>query len=102
MSDPPSTIRDMADVVDLGRWRLGRRGAGGRGTGQRTRLTAAVERLDAALAHLGWNREAPGWVVTELLAIQGAMSLGMVDEAADRADSLAARSERRRVGRGER
>lgn len=99
MSDPPSTIRDMADVVDLERWRL-RREPGGRDAGPRARLTSAVERLETVLARLGWNREAPGWVVTELLAIQGAMSLGMVDEAAGRAESLAARSERRRAGRG--
>lgn len=90
----------MAAVVDLERWRRARRDPGSAEPGGRGRLTAAVERLDAVLARLGWDREAPPWVVTELLAIQGAMSLGMVDEAAGRAEALAARSERRRVRAG--
>ena len=90
----------MAAVVDLERWRRARQDPGSADAGGRARLTAAVERLDAVLTRLGWDREAPPWVVTELLAIQGAMSVGMVDEAAARAESLAARSERRRARAG--
>jgi hypothetical protein len=84
----------MAPVVDLERWRRERRGSG-----PACRLDAAVSRLERVLADRGWERRAPGWVMTELLAIQGAVSLGMTEEAAARAESLADRSTPRRARR---
>lgn len=89
----------MAEIVHLERWRRARE-RGAPGVVAEARLQAAVERLDAILARLGWTRQAPPWVVTELLAIQGAVSLGLTDDAASRAESLAARSERRRARTG--
>lgn len=87
----------MAEVVQLERWRRERAHPAGSGVGaEEQRLEQAVERLDRILADLGWNRRAPAWVVTELLAIQGAVSMGLTEEAALRAESLATRSERRR------
>jgi hypothetical protein len=90
----------MAPVVELERWRR-ERAAGGRAaaSAQEERLERAVSLLDRLLADLGWNRRAPSWVVTELLAIQGAVSMGLTEEAALRAETLAARSERRRARR---
>lgn len=87
----------MASVVDLERWRRDRARAGAAGVEGERRLERAVERLERALSEAGWDRRAPQWVVTELLAIQGALSMGMGDEAAVRAESLAMRSERRRA-----
>ncbi len=88
----------MAEVVQLERWRRERTHPAGKGVGAgERRLEQAVDRLDGILADLGWNRRAPAWVVTELLAIQGAVSMGLTEEATQRAESLAMRSERRRA-----
>ena len=89
----------MAPVVELERWRRERREARAPLEAEEARLERAVERLDGLLEELGWSRRAPSWVVTELLAIQGAVSMGLVEEAAVRAETLAARSERRRARR---
>ncbi|MGH2724354.1 MAG: hypothetical protein ACRDI0_08830 [Actinomycetota bacterium] len=90
----------MAPVVELERWRRERAaGAHAATAAQGERLERAVERLDRLLAELGWHRRAPSWVVTELLAIQGAVSMGLTEEAAIRAETLAARSARRRARR---
>ncbi len=63
------------------------------GSEQDPRLEGAVARLDHALSEQPWRRPPP-WLVTELLAIQGAVSMGLVDEAAARSERLADRLER--------
>jgi hypothetical protein len=74
-------------VIDLGEWR---RRHGGREDG---RLPSALDRLDGVLGERSWE-QAPAWVVTELLAVQGCLSLGMDDEAAWRIEKLVQRAER--------
>jgi hypothetical protein len=83
----------MAGVVDLAEWRRAR------GPGQE-RLDGAVTRLEEVLAGRAWDPPPP-WLVTELLAIQGCLSVGLVEDAAWRADRLALRAERTvtRLGR---
>jgi hypothetical protein len=81
----------MAEVVRLEEWR--RRQAGDPGE---DRLSQAVERLDRMLAERGWDRRpAPAWLVTDLLAIQGCIAMGLTAEAAQRVERLIERSERR-------
>lgn len=76
----------MERVIDLAEWRRGHGGGD-------ERLASAVERLDAALTARDWERP-PAWVVTELLAVQGCLSLGLAEEAAWRIEKLAQRAER--------
>jgi hypothetical protein len=86
-------------VIDLEAWRREHGWGGPDG-----RLQRAIDRLDAAVASRGWSDDAPPWLVTELLAVQGCLSIGMATEAARRVERLAQRvdslrTERRRVGR---
>jgi hypothetical protein len=78
----------MAGVVDLAAWR---RDHGG-GPGQE-RLDRAIGRLEGVVADGRWDPPPP-WLVTELLAIQGCLSVGMTEEAAWRAERLALRADR--------
>jgi hypothetical protein len=90
MSLPPATlVLDMASVIELATWRRGH----ALGSEEDPRLEGAVARLDHALSEQPWRRPPP-WLVTELLAIQGAVSMGLVDEAATRSERLAERLER--------
>jgi hypothetical protein len=86
----------MDEVIDLGAWRRERVGAGL----EEDRLDQAVERLDRALAERGDHRPPP-WLVTELLAVQGCLSMGLTEEAAWRIERLLQRAERiaERTGR---
>jgi hypothetical protein len=77
----------MQGVIDLAEWR--RR----HGDGDGDRLASAVDRLDAELSRRGWDQP-PAWIVTELLAVQGCLSLGLPDEAAWRIEKLVQRTER--------
>jgi hypothetical protein len=52
------------------------------------RLERAVEALDRVLGALPPRRLAAPDIERELLAITGAVSIGLVDDAADRADRL--------------
>jgi hypothetical protein len=74
-------------LIDLEEWR---RTHGDRGD---DRLVAAVDRLDGALAGRDWETP-PAWILTELLAVQGCLSLGLTDEAAWRVEKLVQRAER--------
>jgi hypothetical protein len=79
----------MAGVIDLAAWRKGHREGGV----DEARLEGAVERLDRLIAAQRWSQPPP-WLVTELLAIQGCISMGLTGEAAFRAERLIARTER--------
>lgn len=90
----------MGSLVELGRWKE-RRGAAPPGM---VRLEHAVEELDrltSAVLRKGGALEDP--LETELLALIGELSMGMLDEASDRAERLVERLRvlvPRRVGRG--
>jgi hypothetical protein len=79
----------MAGVIDLAAWRDGHR----EGSADEARLEEAVERLDRLVAEQSWSQPPP-WLVTELLAIQGCISMGLTGEGASRAERLFARTER--------
>jgi hypothetical protein len=81
----------MGNVVDLGRWRRARN-APARDDGGIGRLERAVRRLDPLASEM-MNRAGrldPA-VETELLAVMGAIGIGLMDLAAERAERLAAR-----------
>ena len=82
----------MAEVVRIEEWRRQRAGEGPK----EARLSQAVERLDSLLAERGWDRRpAPAWLLTDLLAIQGCIAMGLTTEATQRVERLIDRSERR-------
>lgn len=71
----------MGTVIDLTEWRREREPL-------ELRLERAVQRLDQTLE--GAAREsAPRWLVTEVLAIQGCISMDLLEEAAERAERVA-------------
>lgn len=78
----------MDRVIDLQAWR--RDHASGL---EEERLGRAVERLDRLLAERG-DAPSPPWLVTELLAVQGCLSMGLVEDAAWRIERLLQRAER--------
>ena len=83
MSEGVATVAGMAAVVDLRGWRE-------ENEPLELRLERAVMRLDALIE--GRERsELPPWVVTEVLAIQGCISLEMLEEAADRSERVVRR-----------
>lgn len=84
----------MGSVIELARFR-GRRGASGGRDLALERLERTVGLLDSLVAHASVRRRVDAAVETELLAITGAVSLGLADEAADRAEKLIARLRRR-------
>ncbi|HEX6261286.1 MAG TPA: hypothetical protein VF097_00405 [Actinomycetota bacterium] len=73
----------MAAVVDLRGWREEHEPL-------ELRLERAVMRLDA-LIEGRQPSDLPPWVVTEVLAIQGCISLEMLEDAADRTERLVRR-----------
>ena len=75
----------MGEIVDLRAWRERRE------RDPMTRLERAIARLDGLLER-GSGRLG-GRVESELLAITGAVSAGLEDEAAERAERLAERLE---------
>ena len=87
----------MGQVVDLGRWRESRESRDHRARVRPSavrKLEQAVRRLDPAVEHVA---AADGTVdpriETELLAITGAVTRGLTDEALERAERLADRLE---------
>lgn len=77
----------MGSIVDLAGWREEHEP-------DVLRLERAVQRLDETFA--GYERgDVPAWLVTEVLAIQGCLSMDLVDEAADRAERVVERWNRR-------
>ncbi len=86
----------MGIVVDLIQWKGSRRAAAGAvsggGADPAERLEQAVHRLDQLVGGPSEPRPpVPKHVETELLAIMGAVTAGLVDVAADRAERLAER-----------
>lgn len=73
----------MAMVVRLDEWLRARRPGG-------DRLEDAVTRLDEAVRER-YRERAPDWLATEVLAVQGCISLGLLDDAAARTERLLAR-----------
>lgn len=83
VSEGVATVAAMAAVVDLRGWRE-------ENEPLELRLERAVMRLDALIE--GRERSGlPPWVVTEVLAIQGCISLEMLEEAADRSERVVRR-----------
>jgi hypothetical protein len=76
----------MGSVIHLAEWRERRE------HDPMSRLDRAIARLDGLLRRSGSGRLA-GRVESELLAITGAVSAGLDDEAAERAERLAERLE---------
>jgi hypothetical protein len=77
----------MAGVIDLASWRREHVGP------DQDRLDRAIDRLQGVLTEGRWDPPPP-WLVTELLAIQGCLSVGMSEDAAWRAERLASRADR--------
>ena len=87
-----SPVRPEGDrVIDLAAWR--QEHAAAAGSDDQIRLERALEHLEAALEERRWLSPPP-WLTTELLAIQGCMSMDLVAEAAWRIERLAQRTER--------
>jgi hypothetical protein len=84
----------MDGVIDLAAWRRDKHGEGL----EEERLERAVDRLDRMLAERGDTRS-PAWMVTELLAVQGCLSMGLTEDAAWRIERLLQRAERSRTDR---
>ena len=76
--------RDMGRVIDLRDWQEHRK------HDPMTRLERAIARLEELLRRRGSGRLGPR-VESELLAITGAVTAGLQDEAAERAERLAER-----------
>ena len=83
-------IEEKAQVIDLAGWRH-QHGDGD--DEEHERLADAVDRLERAIGDRGWDTPPP-WLVTELLAVQGCLSLGLPGDAAWRIERLAQRTER--------
>lgn len=81
----------MDNVVDLDAWR---RRKADQTPPMLRRLDAAIERLDPLVRAARVGGMAPE-IERELLAISGAVSIGLFDDAADRAERLAQRLRRR-------
>lgn len=81
----------MDGVIDLAAWRK-EHGAGD-GSDDQVRLQEALEHLETALVERRWL-SAPPWLITELLAVQGCLSLDLADQAAWRIERLAQKVER--------
>ena len=78
----------MGTVISLEAWRQDR-------DDPSDRLESAVAELDELLAGLPARRLADPDIERELLAITGAVSVGLLDDAADRAERLTDRLTRR-------
>jgi hypothetical protein len=105
MSEAASTIGRMGTVVDLAGWRKARGQPGRRAAPMHPsipatpdpvdeellgRLEAAVERLQPLLqGNTGPQRPLPAGVHNEVLAILGELAIGLLGQAASRAERLA-------------
>lgn len=88
----------MATVIDMAAWRARRGGAGADGVRTKPdplrRLEVAVYRLDPAVTHVAARDGGLDHALeTELLAITGAISMGLTQDAVERAERLADRLE---------
>ena len=84
----------MAEIVQLGDWRERREAE--RSAPEVARLERAIARLDGILERVtGGARMSDTRLETDMLAITGAISAGMVDRAAVLAEELARRLENR-------
>lgn len=91
----------MSAVVDLLQWRRERLDEDE--DARVERLERAIRRLDeAATARLEGSGPLEAWVETELLAIMGALSVDLYEQAAVRAERLAGRLIRPRRSAGRR
>jgi hypothetical protein len=79
----------MGTVISIEEWR------GRHADDPDDRLERAVAELDTALRGLSGSRVGDPVVERELLAITGAVSIGMLEDAADRAERLRQLLERR-------
>ena len=109
VSLPIFTIRLMGSVVDLEGWRQARQSpAPDARAGKETQRVEGVVRLERAADHLhslvtkslDRGRRLEPHFETELLAIIGEVTIGLVKEAAARAERLANRLEARDAGNG--
>jgi hypothetical protein len=74
-------VRGMSSVISIEEWRKRRQDPS-------ERLEVAVEALDHVLRTLPRRRLSEPDIERELLAITGAVSIGLLDEASDRAERL--------------
>jgi hypothetical protein len=85
----------MGDVVDIGAWRRSRPGAAEGDSSAEQDLEAlerAVQRLQALVSQRGGREgQLGGNLETELLAIMGELTVGLVRDATRRAERLAGR-----------
>jgi hypothetical protein len=81
----------MGNLIQLEDWRE-------RSEPEEARLERAVARLEGLLGQRQ-SRNAPGWLRTEVLAIQGCLALGFVGDAAERTERLV-KLVKRRLGAG--
>jgi hypothetical protein len=99
MSDPGSTLRSMADIIELGTFRNRREAE--QHAPEVERLERAIARLDGILERVtGHTPAADPRLETDMLAISGAISAGMVDRAAVLAEELARRLENKAARQG--
>ena len=91
MSEGPASIRLMGIVVELARWRRAPvEGGVHRVDPGMERLETAVERLDRLTsAVLRGDEPLEETLETQLLALIGELSLGLLDDASKRAERLA-------------
>jgi hypothetical protein len=95
----------MGQVISIESWLQGRgqpeKGRRGPSAPDVERLERAVARLEPLLDRMGAHPAGSGMdLETELLALSGAVSLGLYEEAADRAERLADRLASRGRRRG--
>jgi hypothetical protein len=84
----------MAEIIEIGAWRERRQAE--RATPEVERLERAISRLDGLLERVtGGNRVSDTRLETDMLAITGAISAGMVERAAVLAEELSRRLENR-------
>jgi hypothetical protein len=107
VSYPVFTIRLMGSVVELAGWRKARHSLVPEAkSGEETHRVEGVVRLERAADHLHLlvtrsldrGRRLEPHFETELLAIIGEVTIGLVKEAAARAERLAGRLEDREAG----
>ena len=106
MSLPVFTIRHMGSVVELEVWRRARQGEFRDGAPEESHRVEGIVRLERAADHLHQlvkksldrGRRLEPHFETELLAIIGQVTIGLVKEAAARAERLADRLEARDAG----
>jgi len=87
MSDPASKLDAMGTLIQLDDWREPEEP-------EDARLERAVGRLERLLGRRP-GHDAPDWLRTEVLAIQGCLALGFVGDAAERTERLVELVERR-------